>query len=106
MTLALAGSLVVLALLDSTSIGTFFVPILLMLAPGRLRAVPILGYLVTIAAFYLALGIAVALGAGSPSHCSCSASASTRNAVRRKESRRRSTGPSESTGPPAHPARW
>lgn len=57
-------SLVVLALLDSTSIGTLFVPILLMLTPGRLRIVPLLGYLATIAAFYFALGVAIALGAG------------------------------------------
>lgn len=61
MTLILA--LVVLALLDSTSIGTLFVPVLLMLTPGRLRAAPFLGYLVTIGLFYLALGVAIALGA-------------------------------------------
>lgn len=62
MTLILA--LVVLALLDSTSIGTLFVPVLLMLTPGRLRGAPLLGYLVTIALFYLALGVVIALGAG------------------------------------------
>jgi hypothetical protein len=56
--------LLVLALLDSTSVGTLFVPVLLMLTPGRLRAAPLVGYLVTIAAFYLALGVAIALGAG------------------------------------------
>jgi hypothetical protein len=56
--------LVVLALLDSTSIGTLFVPVLLMLTPGRLRAGPLLGYLATIAVFYLALGVAIALGVG------------------------------------------
>jgi len=54
-------SLVVLALLDSTSIGTLFVPVLLMLTPGRPR---LLVYLVTIAVFYLALGVVIALGAG------------------------------------------
>lgn len=54
-------SLVVLALLDSTSIGTLFVPVLLMLTPGRPR---LLGYLGTIAVFYLALGVLIALGAG------------------------------------------
>jgi hypothetical protein len=54
-------SLVVLALLDSTSIGTLFVPVLLLLTPGRPR---LLGYLATIAAFYLALGVVIALGAG------------------------------------------
>jgi hypothetical protein len=56
--------LVLLALLDSTSIGTLFVPVLLMLTPGRLRALPLLGYLATIAAFYLALGFLIALGVG------------------------------------------
>lgn len=55
-------SLAVLALLDSTSIGTLFVPVVLMLAPGRPRVVPILCYLTTIAAFYLAVGIAITLG--------------------------------------------
>jgi cytochrome c biogenesis protein CcdA len=57
-------SLVVLALLDSTSIGTLFVPVLLLLTPGRLRAAPLVGYLATIAVFYLALGFVIALGAG------------------------------------------
>jgi hypothetical protein len=64
MSFALIGSLVVLALLDSTSIGTFFVPIVLMLTPGRVRARPILGYLLTIAGFYLVLGVFIMLGAG------------------------------------------
>jgi hypothetical protein len=55
---------VVLALLDSTSIGTLFVPVVLMLTPGRLRVAPLVGYLATIAVFYLALGIVIAMGAG------------------------------------------
>jgi hypothetical protein len=62
MSIALVGSLVVLALLDSTSIGTFFVPLVLLLVPGRPRPAPILGYLATIAVFYLALGMLVMLG--------------------------------------------
>lgn len=62
MSIALVGSLVVLALLDSTSIGTFFVPLVLLLVPGRPRLGPILGYLATIAVFYLALGVLVMLG--------------------------------------------
>jgi hypothetical protein len=37
-------SLAVLALLDSTSVGTLFVPIVLMLAPNRPRVMPILWY--------------------------------------------------------------
>jgi Sap-like sulfolipid-1-addressing protein len=57
-------SLLVLALLDSTSIGTLFVPVLLLLTPGRPRSAPLVGYLATIAVFYLALGFAIALGAG------------------------------------------
>lgn len=57
-------SLAVLALLDSTSIGTLFVPVLLLLRPGRLSAAPLVGYLATIAVFYLALGFVIALGAG------------------------------------------
>jgi hypothetical protein len=64
MSVVLVGSLVVLALLDSGSIGTFFVPIVLMLVPGRPRARPILGYLVTIAGFYLVVGVLLMLGAG------------------------------------------
>jgi hypothetical protein len=64
MSIAIIGSLVVLALLDSTSIGTLFVPIVLMLVPGRLPAGRIFGYLVTIAVFYLLLGVLVMLGAG------------------------------------------
>jgi hypothetical protein len=56
-------ALVVLALLDSTSIGTLFIPVLLLLTPGRPR---LMSYLVTIALFYLALGVVIALGAGPP----------------------------------------
>jgi hypothetical protein len=64
MSAVLVGSLAVLALLDSTSIGTLFVPIVLMLGPGRARAGRILGYLLTIAIFYLTLGVLTMLGAG------------------------------------------
>ncbi len=61
---AMAGTLVVLALLDSTSFGTLAVPVWFLLAPGRPRAGRILVYLGTIAGFYLAVGVAVLLGAG------------------------------------------
>jgi hypothetical protein len=64
LSIALVGSLVLLALLDSTSIGTLFVPIVLMLAPGRPKAARLLGYLCTIAGFYLVLGVVIMLGAG------------------------------------------
>lgn len=57
--LALAG----LALLDSTSIGTLFVPIWLMLAPGRLRIGRFAVYLGTITVFYFVVGILLVLGA-------------------------------------------
>jgi hypothetical protein len=62
MTLALAGSLVVLALIDSTSFGTLLIPIWLMLAPGRIRVGRILLFLGTVAAFYLALGLLLVAG--------------------------------------------
>jgi hypothetical protein len=60
----LALSLAGLALLDSTSIGTLFIPIWLLLTPGRVRVARILLYLAVIAVFYLAIGLLIALGAG------------------------------------------
>ncbi|MEU4677159.1 GAP family protein [Micromonospora sp. NPDC023737] len=51
--LALAG----LALVDSTSIGTLFIPIWLLLAPGQVDVRRILAYLGTIAGFYLLVGL-------------------------------------------------
>lgn len=62
MDLATTGSLVVLALVDSTSIGTLLLPIWLLLAPGGVRMGRMLLYLGTIAGFYLIVGTAVALG--------------------------------------------
>ncbi len=56
--LALAG----LALVDSTSIGTLVLPVL-MLAHPRVRASRVLVYLATISVFYLALGVALLFGA-------------------------------------------
>ncbi|WP_069386039.1 GAP family protein [Cellulosimicrobium cellulans] len=61
---AMAGVLVVLALIDSTSFGTLLVPVWLLLAPGRLRAGRVLAYLATVAGFYLVVGVVVMLGAG------------------------------------------
>lgn len=63
MTLALAGALVALALVDSTSFGTLVIPLWLMLAPGRMRVGRILVFLGTIAVFYFAVGVAVMFGA-------------------------------------------
>ncbi|WP_053731262.1 GAP family protein [Nocardia sp. NRRL S-836] len=57
--LALAG----LALLDSTSIGTLFIPIWLMLTPGRVRIGRFAVYLGTITVFYLVVGVLLVLGA-------------------------------------------
>lgn len=63
MTPTLAGGLLVLALIDSTSFGTLLIPIWLMLAPGPVRPGRILFFLLTIAMFYFAVGMAVLLGA-------------------------------------------
>ncbi len=65
MSVGLALSLAGLALLDSTSIGTLFIPIWLLLTPGRVRVARILMYLAAIAVFYLGVGLLIALGAGS-----------------------------------------
>jgi len=62
MTLALAGVLLVLALIDSTSFGTLLIPLWLMLSPGRLRAGRILLFLGVVASVYLALGIVLSAG--------------------------------------------
>jgi hypothetical protein len=59
----LLATLVVLALIDSTSFGTLLIPLWLMLSPGRPRPGRILLFLGTVAAFYLLLGIALLFGA-------------------------------------------
>jgi cytochrome c biogenesis protein CcdA len=56
-------SLAVLALVDSTSIGTLVLPLWFMLAPGRVRVGRVLLLLGTVAGSYLALGLALVLGA-------------------------------------------
>lgn len=63
MTPTLAGALLLLALIDSTSFGTLLIPIWLMLAPGRVRVIRILVFLLTIATFYFGIGVAVFFGA-------------------------------------------
>lgn len=65
MNIELIVPLVLLALIDSTSFGTLLIPLFLMLAPGRPRPGRILLFLVTVAAFYLLLGIALLVGASS-----------------------------------------
>ncbi|KAA1424729.1 hypothetical protein FE697_002075 [Mumia zhuanghuii] len=63
MTLELAGFLLVMALVDSTSIGTLVIPVWLILATRRGHLGRVVVYLVTIAVFYLVLGLALAAGA-------------------------------------------
>lgn len=62
MTLALAGSLLVLALIDSTSFGTLLIPIWFLLAPGRVPVGRILVFLGTVAGFYLGVGVLLLFG--------------------------------------------
>lgn len=63
MDLPLISSLIGLALLDSTSIGTLFIPVWLLLVPGGVKPGQILLYLATIALFYLVVGVVLMLGA-------------------------------------------
>ncbi|MEU5932981.1 GAP family protein [Micromonospora sp. NPDC047187] len=62
MTPELLLSLAGLALIDSTSIGTLFIPVWLLLAPGPVNVRRILGYLATIAVFYLGVGLLLVWG--------------------------------------------
>ncbi|MCK0112191.1 GAP family protein [Ornithinimicrobium sp. F0845] len=62
MTFALAGGLLALALIDSTSFGTLLIPIWFLLAPGRPAAGRMLIFLGTVAAFYFGVGVALLLG--------------------------------------------
>ncbi len=62
---ALIITLTVLALIDSTSVGTLFIPIWLLLQPKRVATSRLLTYLMTIAFFYFVIGIVVMLGAAS-----------------------------------------
>ncbi len=55
-------ALAVLALVDSTSFGTLLIPIWLMLAPGRVRALRVLVFLATVATFYVLLGVLLTTG--------------------------------------------
>ncbi|MPV36613.1 GAP family protein [Georgenia subflava] len=63
MTITTVGSLLVLALIDSTSFGTLLIPIWFLLTPGRVRAARVLVFLGTVATFYLLVGIALVAGA-------------------------------------------
>ncbi len=63
MSIELLISLIGLALIDSTSIGTLLIPIWLLLDHRQVRASSMMIYLLTIAGFYLLMGIAIMLGA-------------------------------------------
>jgi hypothetical protein len=57
----LVGGMLVLALIDSTSIGTLVLPIWLLLSATRPPVRRLLGYLATIAGFYLVVGVGLVL---------------------------------------------
>ncbi|MFI7025829.1 GAP family protein [Micromonospora sp. NPDC049900] len=62
MSVALLLSLAGLALVDSTSIGTLFIPVWLLLAPGPVRVGRVSTYLGTIACFYFLVGLLLYFG--------------------------------------------
>ncbi len=62
MSTALLLSLTGLALIDSTSIGTLFIPVWLLLAPGPVSVRRVLTYLGTIAGFYFVVGLLLYFG--------------------------------------------
>jgi len=64
MTPELLGTLVVLALIDSTSFGTLVIPLWLLATPGRVRPGRVLVFLGTVVVFYFVVGLAILWGAG------------------------------------------
>lgn len=66
--LPLPLALVILALVDGTSIGTLLIPIFFLLAPGRPRIRRILLYLGSITGFYFLVGVLFMLGIVSAIH--------------------------------------
>ena len=62
MDLAFLGSLVALALIDSTSFGTLLIPIWLLLHPGKVRLSRMFVFLGTVSAFYFAVGLGLTWG--------------------------------------------
>lgn len=64
MELEMLLTLVVLALVDSLSIGTLLVPLFFLLSPAGVRVGRVLLYLATIGGFYFGIGLLVAGGAG------------------------------------------
>jgi hypothetical protein len=63
MDLPTAGTLVLLALADSTSFGTLLIPIWLLLASARPSVPRMLAYLGTVAASYAVVGVLLSIGA-------------------------------------------
>jgi len=55
-------ALIGLALLDSMSLGTLVIPLVLVIARRRVDVIPLFFYFVTVVLIYFALGIAIALG--------------------------------------------
>jgi cytochrome c biogenesis protein CcdA len=64
MSLGELGALVGLALVDSTSFGTFILPILLVIAANGVRVRAMAVYLGTVLVFYFLVGVLLLLGAG------------------------------------------
>lgn len=62
MSLELLGSLVALALVDSTSFGTLLIPVLLVLANRRVVWRSMIVYLGTVVVFYFLLGVGLVVG--------------------------------------------
>ena len=54
--------LIGLALLDSMSLGTLVIPLVLVIARRRVDAAPLMVYFATVVSIYFALGVAIALG--------------------------------------------
>lgn len=70
----LVAGLILLALLDSTSVGTLVIPVWLLLSPRRPPSSRVAGYLAAIAGYYFAVGLVLllALGAGAAALASMS----------------------------------
>ncbi|WP_145330855.1 GAP family protein [Paenibacillus xylanexedens] len=65
---ALLSTLVLLALIDSTSVGTLLIPIWLLMTPGRVRAGRFLIYVFTVSGCYFVIGLSIMFGADSLLH--------------------------------------
>ncbi|SCY05556.1 Sap, sulfolipid-1-addressing protein [Paenibacillus polysaccharolyticus] len=59
---AILSTLVLLALIDSTSLGTLLIPVWLLMTPGRVRVDRFLIYLFTVSGCYFAIGLIIMFG--------------------------------------------